>query len=67
MTGVQTCALPTYKYLKEDFLIFSGEWHDGLPCPTVEGTPGGCEVIDVYYLAREHISFAFITSVFHNS
>ena len=29
------------KGLKDDFLIFSGEWHDGLPCPTKEGKPGG--------------------------
>ena len=27
--------------LKDDFLIFSGQWHDGLPCPVKEGTPGG--------------------------
>ena len=34
--------LPTSnKNLKEDFLIFSGEWHDGLPCPMEEGEPGG--------------------------
>ena len=39
--------LPTSnKNLKEDFLIFSGEWHDGLPCPMEEGEPGGNVVID---------------------
>ena len=27
--------------LKEDFLIFSGQWHDGLPCPVKKGEPGG--------------------------
>ena len=27
--------------LKDDFLIFSGQWHDGLPCPVKEGTPDG--------------------------
>ena len=27
------------KGLKKDFLIISGEWHDGLPCPTREGKP----------------------------
>ena len=27
--------------LNKDFLIVSGEWHDGLPCPTRKGTPGG--------------------------
>ena len=25
----------------DDFLIVSGAWHDGLPCLTKEGTPGG--------------------------
>ena len=29
------------KGLKEDFLIFSRQWHDGLPCPVKEGEPGG--------------------------
>ena len=39
--------LPTSnKNLKEDFLIFSGEWHDGLPYPVEEGVPGGNVVID---------------------
>ena len=27
--------------LNKDFLIVLGAWHDGLPCPTKEGTPGG--------------------------
>ena len=34
------CLPISNKGLKEDFLIFSGEWHDGLPCPVKEGTPG---------------------------
>ena len=33
--------LPEYnKGLNKDFFIISGEWHDGLPCPIVEGEPG---------------------------
>ena len=60
------CLPTSNKNLKEDFLIFSGEWHDGLPCPTVEGTPGGCEVIDLCYLAREHILLTFIIFMFYN-
>ena len=40
------CLPTSNKNLKEDFLIFSGEWHDGLPCPMEEGTPGGNAVID---------------------
>ena len=35
------CLPVSNKGLKEDFLIFSRQWHDGLPCPVKEGTPGG--------------------------
>ena len=35
------CLPISNKGLKEDFLIFSGQWHDGLPCPVKEGEPGG--------------------------
>ena len=40
------CLPTSNKNLKEDFLIFFGEWHDGLPCPMVEGVPSGSVVID---------------------
>ena len=29
------------KGMKDDYLIVSGPWHDGLPCPTQLGEPGG--------------------------
>lgn len=35
------CLLDSNKGLKKDFLIISREWHDGLPCQTRKGTPGG--------------------------
>ena len=35
------CLPKSNKGLKNDFLIVSGEWHDGLPCPTRERQPGG--------------------------
>ena len=35
------CLPVSNKGLKENFLIFSGQWHDGLPCPVKEGEPGG--------------------------
>ena len=35
------CLLVSNKGQKEDFLIFSRRWHDGLPCPVKEGEPGG--------------------------
>ena len=46
-----------YKGLKEDILIFSGEWHDGLPCPTKEGTPGGGPTVNLYALFCDFLSF----------
>ena len=40
------CLPTSNKNLKEYFLIFSGEWHDGLPCPTEEGELGEGIAID---------------------
>ena len=50
------CLLTSNKGLKEDFLILSRGWHNGLPCPTKEGKPGGglavnlCALICVFLL-----------------
>ena len=35
------CLLESNKGMNKDYLIVSGEWHDGLHRPTREGTPGG--------------------------
>ena len=35
------CLPISNKGLNEDFLIFSRQWHDGLPCPVKEGEPSG--------------------------
>ena len=35
------CLLESNKGMNKDYLIVSGEWHDGLYRPTREGTPGG--------------------------
>ena len=35
------CLPESSKGLNKDFLIVSGAWHDGLPCSTKEGMPGG--------------------------
>ena len=35
------CLPESSKGLNKDFLIVSGEWHEGVHCPTMEGTPGG--------------------------
>ena len=39
------CLLISNKGLNEDFLIFSGQWHDGLPCPVKEGALGGGQLL----------------------
>ena len=39
------CLPISNKGLKDDFLIFSGQWHDDLPCPVKEGTLGGGLII----------------------
>jgi len=36
-----SCLLETNKGMDEEFLIISGEWHDGLHCPTTDGIPSG--------------------------
>ena len=35
------CLLESSKSLNKDFLIVSRAWHNDLPYPTKEGTPGG--------------------------
>ena len=55
------------KGLKEDFLIFSMEWHDGLPCPTKEGTPGGGPTVNLYVLVCAFLSFPFILCSYRNA
>ena len=44
------CLPTSNKNLKENFLIFFGEWHDGLPYPTKEGEPGGGTTVDLCVL-----------------
>ena len=39
------CLPVSNKGLKDNFLIFSGQWHDGLPCPVKKGTLGGRLII----------------------
>ena len=36
-----SCLPESNKGMDKNYLIISGEWHDGLHCPTQEGTPGG--------------------------
>ena len=36
---LSSCLPEMDKGMDEDFLIVSGEWHDGLHCPTKDGIP----------------------------
>ena len=36
-----SCLPKSKKGMKDDYLIASGEWHDGLHCPTQVGEPSG--------------------------
>ena len=36
-----SCLPDSNKDMNKDFLVVSGEWHDGLPCLTREGLLGG--------------------------
>ena len=44
------CLLISNKGLKDDFLIFSGQWHDGLPYSIKEDTLGGGLMANFYNL-----------------
>ena len=54
------CLHTSNKGLKKDFLIFYGKWHDGLPCPTEEGTPGRGLVVNLHNLACIFLLFLII-------
>ena len=36
-----SCLPKSNKGMKNDYLVNSGEWHDGLHCPTQVKEPGG--------------------------
>ena len=55
------------KGLKKDFLIFSRGWHDGLPCPTKEGIPGGGPTVNLYALVCAFLSFPLILCSYRNA
>ena len=60
------CLPISNKGLKEDILIFSREWHDGLPCPTKEGTPGGGPTVNLYFLVCAFLLFPLILYSYRN-
>ena len=56
-----SCLPDSNKGMNKDFLIISREWHDGLPCPTREGTLGG--VSGLRLLLQRHPVFPLKYSV----
>ena len=54
------CLPISNKGLKDDFFIFSGQWHDGLLCPIKEGTPGGGSIANFYVLTYATLLFPFV-------
>ena len=57
------CLPISNKGLKDDFLIFSRQWHSGLPCPTKEGTPGGGPTAKFYILTYTILLFPLFFTI----
>ena len=57
------CLLISNKGLKVDFLILSGGWHDGLPCPTKEGKPCGGLTVNLCTLVCAFLLFPSISAL----
>ena len=57
---VISCLPESNKGMNKDYLIVSGEWHDGLHCPTRKGTLGGARESRFFVLMITHL---FLTSV----
>ena len=52
------CLFISNKGLRDDFLIFSGQWHDGLPYLVKEGTPCGGLMAKFYNLTLYNSSIS---------
>ena len=61
------CLPISNKGLNEDFLIFSRQWHDDLPCPVKEGTPGGGPTANFYVLSYAILPFPPILCSYWNA
>ena len=57
------CLPISNKGLKDDFLIFSRQWHGGLPCPVKEGTPGGGPTAKFYILTYTILLFPLFFTI----
>ena len=57
------CLPISNKGLKDDFFIFSGQWHDGLPCPVKKGTPGGGPIAKCYIVTCTILPFPLLFAI----
>ena len=57
------CLPISNKGLKDDFLIFSGQWRDGLPCPIKKGTPGGRPIAKCYIVTCTVLLFPLLFAI----
>ena len=57
------CLPISNKGLKDDFFIFSGQWHDGLPCLVKEGTPCGGLTVKFYILTYAILPFSLFFAI----
>ena len=57
------CLPISNKGLKDDFLIFFGQWHDGLPCPVKEGTLGGGPIAKFYFVTCTILPFPSLFAI----
>ena len=57
------CLPISNKGLKDDFLIFSRQWHDGLPCPVKEGTSGGGPIAKFYISTCTILPFPLLFAI----
>ena len=54
-----SCLPDINKGMDKDFLIVSGEWHDGLHCPTRDLTPGGVRRFRLTDLTLPFFTYSF--------
>ena len=57
------CLPISNKRLKDDFFIFSGQWHDGLPYPIKEATLGGRPIAKFYILTCTIFPFPLLFAI----
>ena len=57
------CLPISNKGLKDDFLIFSRQWHNGLPCLVKEGTLGGRPIAKYYIVTCTILLFPFLFGI----